>query len=346
MSMLPLARFSAKLTSWATPHIQRWTRNSRLNEEHAEQHFKAGDYGEAEKYYTAAIQEAERRHSSKKRLVELMLQLAETRRRKGDLDGAFAVVNDAIGKTARAGPLYGPCLDALSGIQSDRGEPNQALEASRAALEIARRQRGAPAAIAERCSRLAALEQRCGNSPRQMELLQESIAIYEKVYGPQHVETANRLTVMGVALRNEGSFAEALVFLERACGTHKQLLGGDAPEYVSDVEHLAATQQGLGNLEESAKLYDRLLRLKENQLGVDPIPYGHLLVRAAEAYTAAGLNSRAYEAVQHGVRTLERYREELTQAGERIAVILQAVGRRGDSDRFRKRLESLAAKPA
>jgi len=344
MSMLPLARLSAKLTSWATPHLQRWTRNPRLNEEHAERHFQAGDYAEAERYYTAAIQEAGR--SSKKRLIGLMLQLAEARRRKGDLDGALAAVNDAIGKTGRSGALYGPCLDALSLIQSDRGQPNEALEASRATLEIARKQRAAPALIADRCYRLAALEQRCKNPKQQMELLQESLTLYERVYGAQHVETANRLTDMGVALRNEGNFTEALVFLERACSTHKQLLGGNAPEYVSDVEHLAATQQGLGNVEESAKLYDRLLRLKENQLGVDPIPYGHLLVRAAEAYTAAGLNSRAYEAVQQGIRTLERYRDELSQAGERIAVVLQAVGRLGDSDRFRKRIEAFAAKPA
>lgn len=346
MSMMRLFNLSVKIAAWATPHLQRWMRSQQLNEEHAERHFQARNYAEAEKFYAAAIDDAERRHSALKKRIPLMLQLAESSRRNGDLDAALVAVSDAIEKTGRAGALYGQCLDALSAIQIDRGETAAALDAGRAALEIAREQRSEPAVIAERCYRLAAVEQRCGNADRQKALLEESIGLYEKAYGAEHVQTANRLTDMGVALRNEGSFTEALVFLEKACSAHQKLVGTDAPEYVTDVEHLAATQQALGNLAEAARLYDRLLRLKENQLGLDPVEYGHLLLNAAETYTAADLDARAYETVQHAIRMLDRKGGALGDVADRIIVVLDAVGRPGDVEAFRKRVEAFAAKPA
>ena len=332
-----------KIAAWATPHVQKMARESHLNEEHAERHFEARNYDQAEKYYSAAIEDAERRHASLKNRTALRLQLAEARRLQGNTEGAVAVVNEAISKTGRSGALYGSCLEKLSAIHSQRGEDTEALTAGRAALEIARKQHLAPQIIAERCYRLATIEQRCGNSERQKELLQESLSLYEKAFGAQHVETANRLTDMGVAMRNEGSFTEALVFLEKACGVHKQLLGTDSPEYATDVEHLAATQQALGNVQEAVQLYDRLLRLKENQLGLDPAPYGCLLVGAAELYVAANLEARAYETIQHALRLLDR-QKALSEVGERVANVLEAVGRPGDLEKFARRLDSLATK--
>jgi len=243
MSFVRLFNYSVKIAAWATPHLQRWMRNNKLNEENAQRNFEARNYDEAEKYYTSAILDAERRHYSLKRRIELRLQLAETLRRKGDLDRALVVLNEAIEKTRRSGPLYGECLDALAAIHMDRGEPNEALEAARAALDIARRQRSGPAMIAERCCRLAATEQRCGNAQRQMELLQESISLYEKAFGAEHVQTADRLADMGAALRTEGKFTEALMFLDRACSTHQKLAGVNSPEYLADLEQLAATQR-------------------------------------------------------------------------------------------------------
>lgn len=342
MNILRIFRYSIRIAAWATPHVQRWMRNYNVNATEAERHFQARNYSEAEKYYTAALEDAARRHSPAERRVRILLQIAESRRRQRNLEGALASVNEGIQRAEALGathPVQGMCLDALARIQMERGHIEEALAAGRAALQLARVDKhGGPALIAERCHNLAAIEKRSGNTKQHLELLRESLDYFERAHGSRHVDTANQLSKMGVALQNEGSYEEALPLLEKASRIHGELLGADAPELMDDLEHLAEICHAQGKLPESAGIYDRLLRLKERQVGADPLAYGRTLTNASEVYMATNQYARAHEYLHHAARLLERNPGYLAPVLEKFARLYEKLGRDDEAQQMRARL--------
>lgn len=336
MSVFRLFRYSIRLAAWATPHIQRWARNYNLNANEADRNFSARNYTEAEKYYAAAIRDAERRHSPEKRKLHLILRLAECQRRRGDFDSALITINDAIGRAQPGSAGHGDCLQALALVHSDRRQPEDALQAARSALQIARTVTPPnPGLVGERCYQLAGIERCCGNTQQYLNLVQESLALFEQAYGAEHVETANRLTAMGVALKDQGSLPAALPFFEKASKLHQQLIGPDSPEAVTDLEHLAHTHFALQNLEQAVSLYERLLRFRERQVGLTPNAYGRVLINAAEVYAAAGKQGSALETVQQALRLLDRSPEHIDAAAGQIARVYDGIGRSREAEQFR-----------
>jgi tetratricopeptide (TPR) repeat protein len=349
MNVIRIFRYTIKAAAWATPHVQRWWRKRNMNATEAERHFQARNYPEAAKYYEAALADAKRRRASLERRLNLSAQIAECQRGQKNLDAALATMEDVIGQAAALGPkhgAYGRYLDKLSSIRADRGELPQALEASRTALQIARHNPlTEPNVLGERCYRLAALEQQCGNSAETLRLLRESMTCFEKAYGPEHEETANQLSRLGIALQADGKHDEAITFLERAAVIHRETIGLDAPEALVNLEHMAQIQHSKGNMEQAGEMYDRLLRFKEKQLNIDPLDHGCLLFNASMVHRELGNDARAFEYLFQASRLLDRNPRELDPILEALADLYDDMRRPADADQVRKRLMKIREGP-
>ena len=337
MSPVSIFKKLIRLAAWATPHIQRWHREYNVNRTEGERHLKAGNFSEAEKYLLLAYDDAERRRSGVGRRVELLLQLAEARRKQGRLDDALATAEEA-GEEAKSkgerSSLYAQCLDALSAIYADKGRRAEASEAASQALQIARGLRPAnPGLVAQRCRQLAVLQQRNGDSAGAKALLEESIKLYEQAYGPDHPETASRMTELGATLGAEGSHVEALLCLHRALKIHQEMLGPDSPEAVQDLLHIALACHAKGDLEEAARQYERTLRFKEMQVGADKEELLSLLSNMADLYVDLGRYTRAQELLYQTTCLLGRDPQRLAEALEKLGRLYEANSRPADAQK-------------
>src|SRR5258707_5204611 len=110
MRLFPL---SIRVAGWATPHIQKWHRQRRLNQTEGHRHLNARNWSEAELHLAAAL--GERRHSDKQR-SELLLGLAAAQRGQGKLGEAEQNVRLAA-EVGRDHVSQVRALDALMDVQ-------------------------------------------------------------------------------------------------------------------------------------------------------------------------------------------------------------------------------------
>ena len=328
--MTPVSIFKRliRLAAWATPHIQRWYREYNVNRSEGERHLAVGNFAEAEKYLVLASADAQRRRSSIERRVEIQLQLAEARRGQGKLEDAERTALDAVEQSGEKGAIYARCLETLSSIYVDQGRLSEALEASQQAFEISRISKTVePTALAQRCHKLALVQQRAGNHAAARASFREAMQLYERAFGANHPETASRLTDLGAALQSEGSHREALLCLQRALKIHQTTLGPDCPEATRDMVQIALVHHANGDLEEAAQQYERALRFKEKQLGGDPRELASLLSSAGELYLTMGRHTRAQELLQQAASLLQRHPEALAKAPDVLGKVYEETGR-------------------
>jgi hypothetical protein len=123
-------RWSMQLAAWATPRMKAWSMERGLDRVEGERQLKARNYFEAEKHFLAAVEEADQRRHSVRR-VQFRMQLAEAQRKQGKLLDAEKTVRTALELTAKvSNPAgYVQCLDALAEVFHD-GADFPAMEAA------------------------------------------------------------------------------------------------------------------------------------------------------------------------------------------------------------------------
>jgi serine/threonine protein kinase/tetratricopeptide (TPR) repeat protein len=172
---------------------------------------------------------------------------------------------------------------------------SQRREAERAEGERTAKQEALAAAEAEKAARLQAqkrlaqiergvelfagmlrgitprLEEK-GGMPLYQQLRQKAeqaaAELNEEVVGdPQAV--ARLQTVMGNTLRGLGSYATAVVVLEKARATRERELGGDHPDTLITLNGLASAYQDAGRLPEAVPIFEQIRDLRVAKLGAD-----------------------------------------------------------------------------
>src|SRR5260370_24534301 len=104
------------------------------------------------------------------------------------------------------------------------------------------------------------------------------------MHGESHAETAASVVELGMLYRQHGEHAEAQRHLRRALQIHRKIAGPDSHEATQDLYHLAASLAESGDLDGAVAEFERLLVVKERQVGGNRDETAQALVRLAVLY--------------------------------------------------------------
>jgi tetratricopeptide (TPR) repeat protein len=331
-----------RLAEWATPHVKDWHRQRHLNETEGRRHLESRNWTEAEKHLTLAL--AERDHSAARRL-ELLLDLAKTHHGQGKLAEAEQSARTAIEAAAgaRNHSLHTRALDALVDLQLDQ---QKYAEAAKTVEEIGRlenAQSKPDAARLAQCARKLGTALLKSERPAEaMQAFQRSAQLSEQAFGAEHLETGNILAELGALHRQQGDHPEAQRCLRSALKIHRAA-APDSPQVTQDLYDLAASLEESGDLEGAMGEYERMLALKERQVGGSREDLAEVQVRLGALYVLDGRAGAARELLMNAIGVLERKKgPSLALALETLACADERVGRSEDAKRWREKALSLS----
>ena len=142
-----------------------------------------------------------------------------------------------------------------------------------------------------------------GRRPEALDHARTAYEYGEKIYGPDHKNTAALLLNYGrLVYRNE----EARELLQDAVKRYEKLYGKDSAEIIDPLMDLAANSAGIGTLGKARSLYNRALKLAETHYAGEALVEGQIRLEMGKI---ALQEAAAREALRH----LNRARELFAQ---------------------------------
>ena len=137
----------------------------------------------------------------------------------------------------------------------------------RAVTEIAQRRETTNAAGL--CNTLGYHLQMIGDYPAARPYFERALAIWEKVLGAEHPDTARSLNNFGFLLQSQGDLAAARSYYERALAIREKVLGAEHPDTARSLNNLGFFLQSQGDLAAARPYYERALAIQEKVLGAE-----------------------------------------------------------------------------
>jgi len=344
LSFSRIVKISARVAAWATPKIQKWNRQRNMNRSEARRHLDAGNWVQAERHFQCALDEPRRSIADR---LELLLGLAQAQRAQGKLDETGQTVCQAIELAVeqRNEAMHSLALEALADLQLDRGEYQEAEATAREVIRMETARAKPDSARLASCWRKAAVALEKSNHPAEaIEALKQSASHAEKAFGAEHSETAAHLHELGMLQRRHGHHGAAQNSLRRALQIHRTAGGVDSHEATQALYNLAASLEEAGNLHEAATEYERLLALRDRQVGSKREETAEAQVRLAALHLRTNRISSARELLLHAMPTLERKGGPLyAQALETLACAEDRSGRGEAARQYREKALVAAA---
>ena len=306
------------------------------------------NWSEAENYLCLALNE--HRHGTKRRM-ELMLQLADVRRRQAKLDQAAETAQAAnkLAGQSRDLAMCSRALATLADVQLDQKKFAEAEQTIREveAMEISRG--ASDRALLAQCSqKLGTALLNTGRKEEAFAAFQQAATLSEQAFGPNHEQTARSLSQLGALHRQHGDHEAAQRSLRRALDIHRSASGAHSNESTEALYHLAASLEEAGDIQAATDEYERMLRLKERQVGGNRDETTHVQVRLAALYVKAGRVGAARELLTQAIGLLERQGGPLfAEALEVFADVEDHMGHPAEAKQWRERaMEIHAARPS
>ena len=256
----------------------------------------------------------DQQHGLPDRVVgHLHLQAGELLYRMGDLVGARAHYEQALGHYARAGGEADP--DALNSrirlarVARHQGDFAAARPLLEAAVQISEQQLGpAHALTAASLNQLAGLLRESREFAPAQQLAERGLAIREALHGGRHPDIADSLTNLGHILHAQGDMRGAQALFERSLRIREELLGAIHPDTATSWHNLGLVLHEAGNLAVAQVLYERALAIYEQTLGAAHPDAARTLANLARLWRDCGDPERAQSAY---ARALGMYEQAL-----------------------------------
>jgi len=153
-------------------------------------------------------------------------------------------------------------------------------------------------------------------------LYERALRIQERALGPDHPDLAGTLNSLGILLRNTGNYPEARATLERSLSLRMKA-GGETMEVASILSNLAGVYSNMGDLEESANLFERALHIREKILAPDHPVLGSNLADIAVVRHEMGDDAGARGLLE---RALSIQEKALGPSSPQVALTLENLG--------------------
>ncbi|HWB78978.1 MAG TPA: tetratricopeptide repeat protein [Nannocystaceae bacterium] len=218
--------------------------------------------------------EAHRVGDDPRRGAQLLDNLGEVHRLRGDLDRALDHHQRALGlregAQGREHVDVARTLNLLGTVQRERADYDASIAALERGLAI-RRAELAPEhpLVASTLSEIAATHFAMGDRDGAIDYARASLAIRERVYGPDHPELAGTLSNLGAFLVRRGDLEEALALQERALAIDLRTGGEQHPNVAISLENIGNIHFARGELDLAESSYRRALAIREASLGAD-----------------------------------------------------------------------------
>jgi serine/threonine protein kinase/tetratricopeptide (TPR) repeat protein len=102
-------------------------------------------------------------------------------------------------------------------------------------------------------------------------LLEEGLAIREKILGPETEEVADSLESFGSHLQRAGDYKDAQAILERSLAIRENIYESNDPAIASALNNLANLMADIGDMDRAKQLYERSIAVWEEAMGSDHI---------------------------------------------------------------------------
>eukprot|EP00752_Nemacystus_decipiens_P009291 g8302.t1 len=119
-------------------------------------------------------------------------------------------------------------------------------------------------------------------------LYERSLAIGEKVLGPDHPDVATSLNNLAGLFESQGNYEAAKPLYERSLAIGEKVLGPEHPHVAASLNNLAALLESQGNYEAAKPLYERSLAIGEKVLGPEHLVVGTSLNNLAGLFKSQG----------------------------------------------------------
>jgi tetratricopeptide (TPR) repeat protein len=178
--------------------------------------------------------------------------------------------------------------------------------------------------------------------------LNSALAIGEKDFGADHLETATSLNNLAELYRSQGKYTEAEPLFKRALVIREKSRGADHPQTAISLNSLAYLYESQGKYGEAEPLFKRALAIREKAFGAD------------HPVTAVGLNSLAYlydsqgkyteaeplykRALAIWEKTLEAEHPDVAIVLESYADLLRKMNREAEAVRLEARAKEIRSK--
>jgi serine/threonine-protein kinase len=273
--------------------------------------------------------------------------LADSQRLQGKLADAERSVRTAILDAIheRDIPMQAVCTDALAEVLLAGGDFRGAEQILQEAIALESSLAKPDLKTSARRARLlATARQKDGRPAEAIAALEKIVPLLEQIYGAEHLETANVLSEIGSLQRSVGQHAEAQQNLRRALRIHESSGQSDSREATRDLAHLAASLEETGDLDGAAAQYERALKMKERQVGVNIEEVAEMQLKVAQLYVHWKRFGPARELLTHAIGRLENKKgPRLPVALEEMAKLEEASGRTAEAARLRERAILVAA---
>jgi CHAT domain-containing protein/Tfp pilus assembly protein PilF len=121
----------------------------------------------------------------------------------------------------------------------------------------------------------------------------QALAIYEKVYGPQHIEVAQLLENLATFYRAKGDYAKAEPLIERQLAIYEKLRGPQHADVARALNNLAELYRTTGDNERAEPLFQRALAIDEKVSGPNHPDVARDLNNLALLYSNTGNYAKA-----------------------------------------------------
>jgi len=119
-----------------------------------------------------------------------------------------------------------------------------------------------------------------------LQMLNQGLAINEKVYGKEHLATAACYNNIGAVMKAMGDNFEALEMLNQALATFEKVYGKEHPATATAYTNIGSVMQAMGNNLGALEMYKQGLAIREKVLGNEH-------PATAESYNSIGLLMQA-----------------------------------------------------
>ncbi|MFO0730910.1 MAG: tetratricopeptide repeat protein [Nitrospiraceae bacterium] len=121
--------------------------------------------------------------------------------------------------------------------------------------------------LAETLGQLGEVNRDLGRFAEAEKVFQQALAIREKVYGPDHAETAASLTDLGELYRMQGLFTQSEALHQRAREIREKVFGADSSKVAESLNNIAVVYQEQRRYADAEPILQRALTILEKRSG-------------------------------------------------------------------------------
>jgi len=268
-------------------------------------------------------------------LVDIAVNLADLYQRKGRFAEAEPLLTRVLTIQEKAfgadNAEVAHALRALAGLYRNQGRASEAdllsqrsrsisaVTEKRKAAEFPEQAQEDPATLNAEVERLY----REGKYAEAIKTAEKSLAINEKVHGPEHPEVATSLNNLAEIYRAQGRYLDAEPLLKRAVTILEKALGPGHPSVATSLNNLGLVYQAQARHAEAEPLHKRSLAIREAGLPPGHPDIGQSLNNLAQMYWTQG---RLAEAEPLFTRTISIFERALGAEHPNVGTAVNNLG--------------------